>query len=101
VELKSGDTVRVISGKDRGKEAKIARVLPKKGKVIVEGINTAKRHERPRGQTMQGGIVDKDMPIDVSNVMIVCSKDGPTRIGHKIDDDGKKTRVCVKCGKEI
>ena len=101
MKLRSGDTVRVMSGKDAGKEAKIARVIPKKNKVIVEGVATAKRHERPRGQTMQGGIIDKDMPIDASNVQIVCPKCGPTRIGYRIDDDGEKTRVCVKCGEEI
>ena len=101
MKLRSGDTVRVMTGKDAGKEAKVARVIPKKNKVIVEGVATAKRHERPRGQTMQGGIVDKDMPIDASNVQIVCSKDGPTRIGYRIDDDGSKTRVCVKCGGEL
>ena len=101
MKLRSGDTVMVVHGKDAGKEAKIARVIPKKNRVIVEGVATAKRHERPRGQTMQGGIVDKDMPIDASNVMIVCSKCGPTRIGAKIDEDGKKTRICVKCGSEL
>ncbi len=101
MKLRSGDTVRVMTGKDAGKEAKIARVLPKKNKVIVEGVATAKRHERPRGQTMQGGIIDKDMPIDASNVQIVCPKCGPSRIGARIDDDGTKTRVCVKCGEEL
>ena len=101
MKLRSGDTVRVMTGKDAGKEAKIARVLPKKNKVIVEGVATAKRHERPRGQTMQGGIIDKDMPIDASNVQIICSTDGPTRIGARIEDDGTKVRVCVKCGEEL
>ena len=90
-----------MTGKDAGKEAKIARVIPKKNKVIVEGVATAKRHERPRGQTMQGGIIDKDMPIDASNVQIVCSTDGPTRIGARVEDDGTKVRVCVKCGEEL
>ena len=99
--LRSGDTVRVVHGKDAGREAKIARVLPKKNKIIVEGVATARRHERPRGQTMQGGIIDKDMPIDASNVMIVCDKCGPTRIGAKFKDDGTKVRVCVKCGGEL
>ena len=101
MKLRSGDTVRVMTGKDAGKEAKIARVIPKKNKVIVEGVATAKRHERPRGQTMQGGIIDKDMPIDASNVQIVCSTDGPTRIGARVEDDGTKVRVCVKCGEEL
>ncbi|REK19491.1 MAG: 50S ribosomal protein L24 [Actinobacteria bacterium] len=101
MKLKKGDTVMVISGKDAGVESQITRVFPSEGKVQVEGVNTAKRHTRPAGQTMQGGIIDKDMPIDASNVMIVCEKDGATRIGHKIDDDGNKVRVCVKCGSEL
>lgn len=99
--LRSGDLVRVMTGKDAGKEAHIARIIPKKNRIIVEGVATAKRHERPRGQTMQGGIVDKDMPIDASNVMIICSKDGPTRIGYRVEDDGTKVRICVKCKEEL
>ena len=98
MKLKNGDTVMVIAGKDAGKESKISHVYPDRNKVLVEGVNTAKRHTKPTGQTMQGGIIDKDMPIDASNVMIVCDKCGPTRIGQRFDDDGKKHRVCVKCG---
>ena len=101
MQLKKGDTVVVISGKDKGKESRIASVHPKENKIIVEGVATAKRHTKPRGQTMQGGIVDKDMPINASNVMIVCPTDGPTRIGHKVDADGHKRRVCVKCGGDL
>ena len=101
MKLKSGDTVMVIAGKDAGKESKIAHVFPDRNKVLVEGVNTAKRHTKPTGQTMQGGIIDKDMPIDASNVMIVCDKDGPTRIGHRFDDDGGKHRICVKCGGDL
>jgi large subunit ribosomal protein L24 len=101
MKLRTGDTVRVISGKDAGTESRIARVIPKKNKIIVEGVNTAKRHQRPTGQTMQGGIIDKDMPIDVSNVMIVCSECGPTRIGARFDDQGRKYRVCRKCGSDL
>ena len=101
MKLRSGDLVKVITGKDAGKEAKIARIIPKKNRVIVEGVATDRRHERPRGQTMQGGIVDKDMPIDASNVMIICSKCGPTRIGARINDDGTKVRICVKCDGEL
>jgi large subunit ribosomal protein L24 len=100
VRVKAGDLVEVIAGKDAGKQAKIARVFPKKRKVIVEGVNTAKRHQRPTGQTMQGGIIDKDMPIDVSNVMIVCEC-GPTRVGYRTNADGEKTRFCRKCGEEL
>jgi large subunit ribosomal protein L24 len=101
MKLRTGDTVRVISGKDAGTESRIARVIPKKNKIIVEGVNTAKRHQRPTGQTMQGGIIDKDMPIDASNVMIVCSECGPTRIGARFDDQGRKYRVCRKCGSDL
>lgn len=101
MKIKKGDTVMVISGKDAGRESKVTRVLPGKGKVLVEGVNTAKRHTKPSGQTMQGGIIDKDMPIDISNVMIVCEEDGPTRVGYRVDDDGDKYRVCVKCGEEL
>ncbi len=91
----------VITGKDAGKESRISRVLLGKGKVQVEGVNTAKRHTKPTGQTMQGGIIDKDMPMDASNVMIVCEDCGPTRIGHRFDDDGVKHRVCRKCGGDL
>jgi large subunit ribosomal protein L24 len=101
MKLKTGDTVKVIAGKDKGTESKIARVIPRKNRVIVEGVATAKRHQRPQGQTMQGGIIDKDMPIDVSNVMIVCPDCGPTKIGVRNDADGVKYRVCRKCGGDL
>ncbi len=101
MKLKTGDTVRVISGKDKGTESKVARVIADKNRVIVEGVATAKRHQRPQGQTMQGGIIDKDMPIDASNVMIVCPDCGPTKIGSRRDDEGRKYRVCRKCGRDL
>ena len=101
MKIRKGDTVMVISGKDAGRESKVSKVFPAKGKVLVEGVNTAKRHTKPSGQTMQGGIIDKDMPIDVSNVMIVCEKHGPTRVRFRIDDDGEKHRVCVKGGDDL
>jgi len=101
MELRAGDQVKVMRGKDAGKESRVAQVFPKEGKIIVEGVATAKRHSKPRGQTMQGGIVDKDMPIDASNVMIVCPACGPTRIGHKVDAGGHKRRVCGKCGGDL
>jgi len=101
MKLRTGDKVMVIAGKDNGKESRISRVFPSKGKIQVEGVNTAKRHTKPTGQTMQGGITDKDMPIDVSNVMIICDDCGPTRIGHRVDDDGFKHRTCVKCGGDL
>jgi large subunit ribosomal protein L24 len=99
--LRAGDRVKVISGKDAGKESRISKVYPKTNQIIVEGVNTAKRHTRPRGQTMQGGIIDKDMPIDASNVMIMCEDCGrPVRIAYRIDDSGKY-RVCGRCGGDL
>lgn len=99
--LREGDKVKVISGKDAGKESRISRVIPRRNQVIVEGANTVRKHQKARGRTMQAGIIDKDMPIDASNVMIVCEKDGPTRIGARIDDKGVKHRICVKCGRDL
>jgi large subunit ribosomal protein L24 len=101
MELRTGDQVKVVTGKDKGKESRVAHVFPKTGKIIVEGVATARRHTRPRGQTMQGGIIDKDMPIDASNVMILCPSCGPTRVSHKTDADGHKRRVCAKCGGDL
>lgn len=101
MKLRTGDTVMVISGKDAGTESKIAKVFPKDNRVIVEGVATAKRHQRPTGELNTGGIIDKDMPIDASNVMIVCDECGPTKIGAHIDADGRKHRVCRKCGGDL
>jgi len=97
VKLKKGDRVRVIAGKDLGKDGVIMRVIPEKNKVIVEGVNIAKKHQRPTRATMQGGIIDKDMPLNASNVALICGSCGATRVGYRIDDAGKKIRVCRKC----
>ncbi|MDA8343294.1 MAG: 50S ribosomal protein L24 [Actinomycetota bacterium] len=99
--IRKGDRVQVLTGKDRGKRGEIARVFPAKGKVIVEGIHVAKRHAKPTNATMQGGIIDKFMPLAASSVAIVCSSCGPTRIGVRIDDQGRKLRVCRKCGADL
>ncbi len=102
MKLKTGDRVMVISGKDAGVESVIERVYPDNDRILVEGVNTAKKHQKPLSQQNQGGIIDRDMPIHVSNVMLVCPKcDKPTRVGHRIDDSGKKHRVCKKCGKDL
>ena len=101
MKIRKGDRVRVLAGKDKGKEGTVMRALPEKDKVIVEGVNLAKKHQRPTRVTMQGGIIDKDMPIHVSNVALLCPKDGPTRAGYKIDASGAKARICRKCGQEI
>jgi len=97
VKLKKGDRVRVIAGKDLGKDGVIMRVIPAKNKVIVEGINMAKRHQRPTRATMQGGIIDKDMPIHASNVALICGSCGATRTGYRLVEGGKKVRICRKC----
>jgi large subunit ribosomal protein L24 len=100
MKLKKGDRVRVLTGKDVGKEGEITRVLVERNRVIIDGVNVAKRHQRATKATMQGGIIDKDMPIHVSNVAIVCSTDGPTRIGYRFEGD-TKIRICRKCGKDL
>ena len=100
MKIKKGDRVQVIAGKDLGKQGEVTRVLRERNRVIIDGINVAKRHQRATKATMQGGIIDKDMPIDVSNVAIVCSSCGPTRIGYRVED-GDKIRICRKCGKEL
>ena len=100
--IRKGDRVQVLTGKDRGKRGEIARVFPAEGKVIVEGIHVAKRHAKPTNATMQGGIIDKDMPLPVSAVGIVCSGCGkPSRIGMRFDDQGRKVRVCRRCGGDL
>ena len=101
MKLKKGDHVRVLQGKDRGKEGEVMRAFPAEGKVIVQGVNMAKRHQRPTRATMQGGIIDKDMPIPVENVAVVCSTCGATRVGFRFDDAGRKIRVCKKCGSDL
>ena len=99
--IRKGDKVRVIAGKDLGKEGEVIRVITDRDRVIVDGgIAMAKRHQRATSQTQQGGIIDKEMPIHVSNVAIVCGKCGPTRIGYKVDGDSKQ-RVCRKCGGDL
>jgi large subunit ribosomal protein L24 len=98
MKLRKGDRVRVLQGKDRGETGVIMRVLPKTNRVIVEGVNVAKKHQKATRATTQGGIIDKDMPLSASAVAIVCSTDGPTRIGYRFENDGTKVRICRKCG---
>jgi large subunit ribosomal protein L24 len=99
--LKKGDEVIVLTGKDIGKRGAITRVYPDADRVIVDGVHLVKRHTKPRGQVMQGGIIDKEMPIHVSNVAIWCKDCGATRIGYRFADDGSKHRICRKCGGDI
>ena len=96
--VKRGDLVKVIAGKDKGKEGKIVAAIPSKGKVIVEGVATAKKHQKPRMQGQEGGILHIDMPIDASNVMRICpSCHKPSRTGIRVLEDGSKARFCKKC----
>lgn len=102
MKIRKGDLVQVLSGKDVAKRGEVTRVLPRRQRVIVDGVNVAKRHQRATRATMQGGIIDKDMPIHVSNVAVVCrSCDRPTRVGHRLDPDGTKVRICRRCGKDL
>ncbi|HUY06645.1 MAG TPA: 50S ribosomal protein L24 [Acidimicrobiales bacterium] len=101
MKVRKGDRVQVLTGKDRGKTGEVTRVFPKANKVLVAGVNIAKRHTRAQGATMQGGIIDKDMPLPVANVALICSKDGPTRVRYEFDGAGGKRRVCAKCGGDL
>lgn len=95
--LKKDDTVQIIAGKDKGKSGKVLRIDRKSGRLVVQGLNMVKKTVRPKNQQDKGGIIDIEAPINASNVMIICKKCGPTRIGFKIEGD-KKSRVCKKCG---
>src|SRR2546429_9943362 len=105
--IKKGDTVLIIAGKDRGKQGIVSRALPQVNKVIVEGLNIAKKHIRPQGQTRQGGIIEKAMPLQVSNTMLICTECGkPTRVAHDrrpmgADQKMRSVRVCRKGKKAI
>jgi len=100
MKIHKGDTVVVLQGKDKGKKADVVRAIPERNKVIVEGVNVAKRHSKPTRATQQGGVIDKFMPVDVSTVALVCKSCGkPTRVGLRMEED-EKVRFCHKCGTE-
>ncbi len=102
MKIQKGDKVRVLAGKDKGKEGEVMFAFPQKNTVIVEGVNLAKKHQRPLGEGNPGGIIDKDMPMHVSNVAALSPKDGkPTRVGYKILEDGTKVRICKRTGAEF
>ncbi len=98
--LKKGDRVVVLTGKDRGREGVISRVFPKEGKILVDGMNVAKKHQKSTRATVQAGIIDREMPIDASNVAIL-SQGRPSRIGFKIEADGKKVRIAKRTGEVL
>jgi large subunit ribosomal protein L24 len=107
MKIKKGDTVLIITGKDKGKQGTVSRAMPQDNKVIVEGLNIVKKHVRPQGQTRQGGVIEKAMPIHVSNTMLICTECGePTRVAldrRPMGSDQKlrPVRVCKKCQKVI
>ena len=109
VDIRKDDMVRVMAGKDRGKEGRVVRVIPTEGRVMVDGVALAKKHQRAGGQVkgsnravQQGGIIDVEMFVDISNVQPVCKSCGqPTRVGHRIEADGSKVRICRKCEAEL
>ncbi len=102
VHVKTKDEVIVISGKDKGVKGKVLAVSPKAGRVTVEGVAMVTRHQKSRAQGQPGGLIRKEAAIDASNVMLVCQKCGkPSRAGHKELENGKKVRVCKKCGEQI
>lgn len=102
VNVKKGDNVLVLSGKDKGKKGKIIKVFPKEQRAIVEGINMAKKHQRPSATMPQGGIIEKEMPMNSSKLLPICGKcHKATRVGHSILADGTKVRVCKKCNEVL
>jgi large subunit ribosomal protein L24 len=100
IKIKKDDTVQIIAGKDKGKRGKIIKINREKGRVIVEGANLVKKAMKRKSQQDRGGIVEIEAALHVSNVMIVCKKCGPTRIGYKMEGDAKQ-RICKKCGEVL
>ncbi len=98
--LKRDDTVQIVSGKDKGKSGKVLRLDVDKGRIIVQGLNMARKAVKPKKQNDKGGIIDVEAALDISNVMIICKKCGPTRVGYAFDKKVKK-RVCRKCGEAL
>jgi large subunit ribosomal protein L24 len=97
--IRRGDTVLVLTGKDRGLRGKVVRALPKENRAVVEGVNKVKRHQKPTPANPQGGIITREAPIHASNLMLVCPHcHKPTRIGHRVDEQGNRTRACKRCG---
>jgi len=102
MKIRKNDTVLVIAGKDRGKKGRVRFAYPKEEKVLVEGINLIKMHSRARGQVRQAGIIEREAPIHVSNVMLLCSRcNRPVRVGFRKLEDGRKVRVCRSCGEVV
>jgi len=102
VHVRKGDTVAVITGRERGKRGKVLRVSPEKGRVLVEHVNMVKKHQRPTQKLRQGGIIEREGALALSNVLLVCGRcDKPSRTGIKVLTDGRKVRVCKRCGESV
>lgn len=100
--VKKGDRVKVIAGNDRGKEGEVLKVFPSEDKVVVENINMITRHQRPTARQREGGIIEQEGPIHISNVLPICPECGkPTRVGFEILESGEKLRLCKKCGESF
>jgi large subunit ribosomal protein L24 len=102
MKIRKNDTVLVITGKDKGKKGKVRFAYPDEKRIMVEGVNMVKKHAKARGQVRQAGIIEREAPISVSGVMLLCAKcNKPTRIGFRILQDGRKARVCRACGEVV
>ena len=109
VKIRKGDSVQVIAGKDSGKRGTVVRVLPERGRVVVEKVNMIKRHTKPRPaprasgqQVIPGGVIEREAPLHISNVQLICPACGkPSRVGFRINSDGNKVRVCRACDKDV
>jgi large subunit ribosomal protein L24 len=102
LDIKKNDQVQVLAGRDKGKTGRVLQVEPSKKRLYVEHVNMIKRHTRPNpAKQIRGGVLEKEGPIHVSNVALVCSECGPTRIQHRAMAEGKKVRICVKCEKSL
>jgi large subunit ribosomal protein L24 len=100
--IKKNDQVMIIKGREQGKTGRVIKVIPDNGHVLIEKLNLVKRHAKPSSQYKQGGIIEKEAPLAISNVMLICDKcKGPVRARIKILDDGKKVRLCKKCGEVL
>ncbi|HBR17342.1 MAG: 50S ribosomal protein L24 [Deltaproteobacteria bacterium RIFCSPLOWO2_12_FULL_43_16] len=100
--IKKNDNVMIVSGREKGKTGKVVKVIPEKAHVLIEKLNMVKRHVKPSNQYKQGGIIEKEAPLAISNVMLICDKcRGPVRVGKKVLDGGKKVRYCKKCGEVL
>jgi large subunit ribosomal protein L24 len=102
MKIKKDDNVLVIAGKDKGKKGKVRFAYPEKNKIMVEGVNMIKKHTKAKAQVKQAGIIEREAPIKVEDVMLLCGKcNKPTRVGYRILEDGRKARICRACGEVV